>query len=316
MSAVWQSRPEAGGYLSQRIFLAIAKGCGRRFALAVLWLTSPWFVWSRRPEREASRQYLQRVLGRPPTLWQLLKHHYYFSIGILDRVYLLSDGERHFSFEVEGVQHLAEALRAGHGALLFGAHLGSFEALRTLSRQYPEVPLHIVLDKQQTPVLTELMASLAPALAERIIDASAGGPSVALAMAEQCARGGMVAILADRGRQGESLHPAPFLGTPAGFPVGPWLLAASLKVPVVLCFGLYLGGNRYRLVFEPVADRVEIPRGEREAALDMFIRHYAGRLEHFARAAPYNWFNLYDFWDVSSLSGSVADSGSADRHHP
>ncbi len=309
MSAHWQSRPEAGGYLSQRMFLAIARGCGRRFAMAVLWLTSPWFVLSRRVEREASRRYLQRVLGHPPGWRQLLRHHYYFSIGILDRVYLLAEGERSFQFEVEGLEHLTRALQARRGALLFGAHLGSFEALRTLSRQYPEVPLDIVLDKQQTPVLTSLLARLAPDLAERIIDASAGGAAVAMAMAECCAQGDMVAILADRGRQGEKMHAVPFLGAPACFPVGPWLLASSLQVPVVLCFGLYLGGNRYRLVFEAVAERVEIPRNGRVAALDAFIRHYAARLEHFVRIAPYNWFNLYDFWDIPTLPESESAVG-------
>ena len=314
MSGQWQSRPEAGGRLSQRLFLALARGLGRRFAMGILWLTSPWFVWSRRPEREASRAYLGRVLGRAPGIRQLLKHHYWFSIGILDRVYLLSDGDRDFHFEVEGLEHLTAALQEGRGALLFGAHLGSFEALRALSRRYPQVPLDIVLDKQQTPVLTELLGRLAPELAERIIDASAGGTAVTLAMAERCAQGDMVAILADRGRQGEAMHAVPFLGRPAAFPVGPWLLAASLKVPVVLCIGLYLGGNRYRLVFEPVAERVDIPRARRAEALDAFIRHYAGRLEHFIRLAPYNWFNLYDFWDTSSLSGSAAaESGMAER---
>ena len=33
-----------------------------------------------------------------------------------------------------------------------------------------------------------------------------------------------------------------------------------------------------------------------EEALLALIRRYAARLEHHARAAPYNWFNFYDFW--------------------
>jgi predicted LPLAT superfamily acyltransferase len=65
---------------------------------------------------------------------------------------------------------------------------------------------------------------------------------------------------------------------------------------VVLCFGLYLGGRRYRLVFEPLADRVDIPRHDRGPALDALIARYAQRLEHYVHVAPYNWFNFYDFW--------------------
>jgi len=27
------------------------------------------------------------------------------------------------------------------------------------------------------------------------------------------------------------------------------------------------------------------------------MQRYAERLEHYARLAPYNWFNFYPFWD-------------------
>ena len=70
----------------------------------------------------------------------------------------------------------------------------------------------------------------------------------------------------------------------------------AIKVPVVLGLGMYRGGNRYRLVFETLADRVDLPRGDRGRALDECIARYAARLEHHARRMPFNWFNFYDFW--------------------
>jgi len=27
------------------------------------------------------------------------------------------------------------------------------------------------------------------------------------------------------------------------------------------------------------------------------MQRYVARLEHYARLAPYNWFNFYSFWD-------------------
>jgi predicted LPLAT superfamily acyltransferase len=158
------------------------------------------------------------------------------------------------------------------------------------------MPLRVLLDKQKTPAMTELLEALAPEVGACVIDASQDGTSITLAIAEACQQGALVALLADRGRSHEALRHAPFLGHNAPFPVGPWLLAHSLKVPVVLCFGLYLGGRRYRLVFEPMADQVEIPRHQREPALDALIARYAQRLEHYVHVAPYNWFNFYDFW--------------------
>ena len=197
---------------------------------------------------------------------------------------------------MEGLDALTGHMNAGQGVLLFGSHQGSFEALRAISTRRPDVNLRLLLDKQKTPALTELLEALAPDIGDKVIDASQDGASVALQMAEACAQGALVALLADRGREHEVLRRADLLGSPAPFPVSPWLLAHTLRVPVVLCFGLYLGGNRYRLVFESFAERIEIPRQDRAQALDAVITRYAQRVEHYIHQAPYNWFNFYDFW--------------------
>jgi hypothetical protein len=74
------------------------------------------------------------------------------------------------------------------------------------------------------------------------------------------------------------------------------ILAAMLKRPVFLMAGLYLGGNRYQLHFEPLADFSDTPREERDAAIRQAMQHYADRLTHYCHQAPYNWFNFFDFW--------------------
>ena len=77
----------------------------------------------------------------------------------------------------------------------------------------------------------------------------------------------------------------------------------------VLALQIYLGGNRYRLVFEPFSERVEIPRHDRGPALDALIARYAKRLEHYIHVAPYNWFNFYDFWqDAPPAAEPAADA--------
>jgi predicted LPLAT superfamily acyltransferase len=195
--------------------------------------------------------------------------------------------------------------------LLVGSHQGSFEALRALSARRPEVSLRVLLDKQKTPAMTELLEALAPDVGAKVIDVSQGGASVTLAVAEACQQGAMVALLADRGRAQEVLRYTDFLGQPAPFPVGPWLLAHTLQVPVLLCFGLYLGGKRYRLIFEPFAEQVVIPRHQRASALDALIARYAGRLEHYVHVDPYNWFNFYDFWQGATSATETSTSANA-----
>lgn len=311
--AHWQSRPEGGGRFAIWLIRAIALHGGRRLGRLCLYPITLYFFVRRGPERRASRHYLQRVFGRPATTWQVLKHIHCFAATILDRIFLLAHGERPFRIETEGLDLLDQCVAQGRGVLLFGSHQGSFEALRAIGARRPEMSLRVVLDKQKTPAMTELLEALAPDVGACVIDAAQDGTTIALAMAEACHDGALVAMLADRGRGHEVLRRAGFLGSSAPFPISPWLLAHTLQVPVVLCFGLYLGGNRYKLVFEPFSERVHIPRHDRGPALDALIARYAQRLEHYIHVAPYNWFNFYDFWQDAPVADGPAAAAVGER---
>jgi predicted LPLAT superfamily acyltransferase len=78
------------------------------------------------------------------------------------------------------------------------------------------------------------------------------------------------------------------------------LLASALKVPIILCFGLYRGGNRYDIYFELLAECVEISRHHRERDMIAWTQKYVNRLEFYCRLAPYNWFNFYDYWETDA----------------
>ncbi|MEO8746854.1 MAG: acyltransferase [Rhodanobacter sp.] len=304
----WHDRPEGGGRFAIWLIRSIALHGGRKVARLCLYPITVYFYVRRAPERRASQQYLRRVLGHSATPLEVLRHLHCFAATILDRVFLLTHGEKPFAIETQGLDLLEAIMARGGGVLLLGSHQGSFEALRAIGARHPDLFLRVVLDKQKTPALTELLEALAPEVAAGVIDAARDGPSIALEMAAAARAGALVAMLADRGRPHEALRRVDFLGSSAPFPVSPWLLASSLRVPVVLCFGLYLGGNRYRLVFEPFADRVEIPRPSRDAALDVLIARYARRLEHYIHVAPYNWFNFYDFWQGTPTNAKAADA--------
>jgi len=110
------------------------------------------------------------------------------------------------------------------------------------------------------------------------------------------ARGEVVGMLADRTLNGRGTVSCHFLGEQARFPSGPIRVAAMLKRPMALMFGLYRGGNRYEIHIERFADLTQVDGRERDPGIENLVRRYAGRLEHYCRLAPYNWFNFYDFW--------------------
>jgi len=317
VSADWRRRPEGGGRFALRLVRAIASHGGRPLARLLLYPITAYFLFRRGPERRASIAFLGRALGRPAGLFDGARHVHTFAATILDRVFLLQGKESRFRIEARGLDVLEARLAEGRGVLLFGSHLGSFEAMRVLSRRRPGLKLRVVLDKAHSRVLTQILDALAPEIAAGVIDAGQDGPALMLQIQQAAAEGALVALLVDRSVPGQPVLQVPFLGAPAPFPMAPWLMAAVLRLPVVLGFGLYHGGNRYSLEFEDFCDPIEVPRSERAAAIESLIRRYAARLEHHARQAPYNWFNFYDFWHVdepqtrSGPSGALLAAGPA-----
>jgi predicted LPLAT superfamily acyltransferase len=298
----WLDRPEGGSAFGYQLISKFALLCGRSAARLVLYPVTLFYLLRRGPERRASRTYLSRVFGRPATIFEVARHVYCFAAVIMDRVYMLSEKFKRFDIRVTGLDALHAAMDEKRGVLIFGAHLGSFDALRVLSEKRPDVKTRVVIDIGQNPTLSTILNALNPALARSIINARQDGMKTALAIKEALDEHSLVTLMVERARPDNAVVTAEFLGHPAPFPTAPWLLAATLKAPVVLCFGFYRGGNRYDLHFESFASSIAIERKDRLASLTRIVQQFADRLTHYARLAPYNWFNFYDFWQIPAAA--------------
>lgn len=291
----WLERPEGGNAWLRAFGIGMAAFAGRRLTRLAAYPVTLYFLLRRGPERRASRLWLQRVM--PAVSWRDVARHFLtFSRVTIDRFYLLSERFRRFEIRCHGLADLDRALEAGRGVLMFSAHLGSFDALRVLALERPDVRIRIVLDTAQNRGVSEILNALNPAMAATIIDARQAGPTVVLAMKQALDQNAIVAMLADRLRPGNAFTTADFCGSPAPLPIAPWMLASSLEVPVVLAFGLYRGGARYDLFFERYEFEPPRDRAGRDEAFRRAAQGYADRLAHHARLAPCNWFNFYDFW--------------------
>jgi predicted LPLAT superfamily acyltransferase len=76
-------------------------------------------------------------------------------------------------------------------------------------------------------------------------------------------------------------------------------MAALMKRPVLLMAGIHLGGNRYEVRFEKLADFSQGPADQADA-VQAALAGYVSRLEALCQAQPYNWFNFFDFWAAGS----------------
>jgi predicted LPLAT superfamily acyltransferase len=239
---------------------------------------------------------------------------------VLDRVYFLRERRDCFELQVRGAEYLQSVLGAGRGAIVVGGHVGSFEALAAAGRQMAGLDIAMAMYPDNARMVNEALEAIAPGFQMRII--ALGQRNAMLTIRDWLDRGGVVGLLADRALPaagGDERDTAwlPFLGREAPFGLGPFRLAQLLKRPVVFMVGLYNGGRRYELRFEPLADfSAAAADGRRDLAVQAAAQAFAARLEALCRESPFNWFNFHDFWheDGPRAAGAgPAAAGAGDR---
>jgi predicted LPLAT superfamily acyltransferase len=293
-NAAWTRRPERSNLAILRLMVWISLRLGRPIGRLVLHGIASYFLAFAPRARRASAAYLARVFGRPPTLAERYRHILAFASTIHDRVYLLNERFDLYDIQIVGKEVIDAAMAGGQGVLLMGAHLGSFEVMRALGRQRTGRGISMLMYEENARKINATLSAINPAAVQDIIPL--GRVDSMLAAREKLEGGHLVGMLADRGLGSDPTREYDFLGAPAPFPLGPFRVAVMLRRPVLFMTGLYLGGNRYRIHFEPLADFSSVERGQRDAAIAEAQRAYVARLEHHCRAAPYNWFNFFDFW--------------------
>jgi predicted LPLAT superfamily acyltransferase len=289
----WIDRPERSSTLALRFMAWVAIALGRPVARGLLHPICLYFLAFSPRARSASRQYLSRVLGRRARLTDLLRHYHSFACVLLDRVFLLNDQLSTFDVRVHGAEIIDELIARQEGCVLLGAHLGSFEIARAAGRTRG-LKVSMLMYEENARKVSAVLKAINPALQTEII--ALGEVDSMLKVEAALTRGGLVGMLADRTPHAGGTVDCQFLGQRARFPTGPIRLATLLRRPVVLIFGLYLGGNRYEIHIERFAEPAQLGARGRHKTADQWLLRYVERLEHYCRLAPYNWFNFYDFW--------------------
>jgi hypothetical protein len=290
----WMQQQERSNKAILKLMAWISLTFGRTLGRVVLYGIAVYFLFFAPTARKASREYLGRALGRWAEWSDGFRHVLSFASTIHDRIYLLNDRFELFDIEVIGADALHASLARQPGALLMGAHLGSFEVLRAVGRGRAGLKVAMLMYEENARKINAALEAINPKATEDII--ALGRMESMLEARDKLDHGYLVGMLADRGLDGDATVDCEFLGKMAPFPIGPFRMAAMLQRPVFFMTGLYLGSNRYQIHFEQLADFSETPRSEREAAMGAAQQRYVGRLNHYCRLAPYNWFNFYDFW--------------------
>ncbi len=299
----WAKVGERGGVWGMRFLFAAYRLLGRGVFTVLLYPVVAYFYITSASARHASHTYLEAVRTRlaaarrpiPPGM-NGFHHVVAFGNALLDKLAMWAGALPASSLEFADAPVL-EQFTNGRGVLFIGSHHGNLEVLRAFGEQVQGLKVNALVSTRNSPNFIRVMEAVSPQTLEHMIQVDSLGPETVIMLRDKLAAGEHVAVLADRVsvKHKERSIRAPFLGRPAPFPEGLFILASLLECPVYLLFCLKIGG-KYRVSVEPFADPLVLPRAERRAALERAIVRYAERLEAHCLLAPMQWFNFFDFW--------------------
>ncbi|WP_421167378.1 glycosyltransferase family 2 protein [Aeromonas dhakensis] len=304
----WSRTPERGSLLGMQIMLASYRLLGRRGFSLLLYPVIGYFWLTGRAQREASRAYLARLetfanaqgVALPAEPRSSFRHFLRFGEAALDKLAGWRGDITEQQVELVGAEHYQTAIGSGKGVLLLGSHLGDLELCRALGSRKQGLRINALVFTRHAARFNALLKQINPDSHLNLIQVQELGADTAILLKEKLEQGEWVVIVGDRTSvtREKRVIWADFLGAPAPFPLGPFVLSSVLGCPVYLMFGLKEQG-RFRVHFEPFADGQPLPRQGRQQILASRVQAYADRLQHHCLRAPLDWFNFFDFWQLT-----------------
>ncbi|MEH8017125.1 acetyltransferase [Rheinheimera muenzenbergensis] len=308
----WAQKRENGSYLAIRLLLGLYKFGGKYLILLVMAPVLAYFFVKDRVARTASIQFLQQVhaykgplspFQRQPGYWQSFRHFWQFAMAALAKIDAWLgrlDGKQVYYGGSVGFDTITQR---GTGAVLIGSHLGNLEVCRALVRSKYPIKINVLAHTRHAAAFNRILKDSNSAVDLQLIEVTELTPAVSVMLSDCIARGELVVIVGDRisVQAPERAILADFLGKPAPFAIGPWILASVLQCPVYLMFCMQQDDG-YNLMFEPFAGQLKLPRKDRQQALQSAVQLYAQQLEQVACRYPLQWFNFYDFWQLPASS--------------
>ncbi|MCR6739985.1 glycosyltransferase family 2 protein [Aeromonas dhakensis] len=304
----WSRTPERGSLLGMQIMLASYRLLGRRGFSLLLYPVIGYFWLTGRAQREASQAYLARLeafagaqgVALPAEPRSSFRHFLRFGEAALDKLAGWRGDITEQEVELVGAEHYQAAINSGKGVLLLGSHLGDLELCRALGSRKQGLRINALVFTRHAARFNALLKQINPDSHLNLIQVQELGADTAILLKEKLEQGEWVVIVGDRTSvtREKRVIWADFLGAPAPFPLGPFVLSSVLGCPVYLMFGLKEQG-RFRVHFEPFADGQPLPRQGRQQILASRVQAYADRLQHHCLRAPLDWFNFFDFWQLT-----------------
>ncbi len=292
MSA-WQGKSR-GTPLGYRIFVWVLKTFGVLPSYFLLrFVVLYYFIFSFRASRHIYLLYRCKLgYSRSLSIIKLYRNYFLLGQGIIDKVVLSSGIKNNFSFDFDGEENLHKIAALKKGGILLSAHIGNWDVAGQLFKRL-ESRINIVLYDGEHEQIKEYLEGVTGKRNMHVIVIK-NDLSHIYKISEALSNNELVCMHADRFMERNKTLTAGFLGQPARFPLGPFQLASTFKVPVSYVFAVKESNFHYHLFASEIKDYAAVAKND---IIPQMLTEYVVEIEKKVKQYPEQWFNYYDFWE-------------------
>jgi len=288
----WHGKSK-GTPLGYRIFVWVLNNFGVLPAYFLLrFVVVYYFLFSWKANGHIYHLYHHKLgYGKLNSIFKIYKNYYLLGQGLIDKVVMMAGIKNRFSFDFDGEENLRKIATLQKGGILLSAHIGNWDIAGHLFTRL-ETTINIVLYDGEHEKIKQYLDGVTGKRKVNIIVIKEDLSHI-YAISEAFTKNELVCMHADRFMPGNKTMTADFLGGPAKFPLGPFLLAAKFKVPVSFVFAVKESKLHYHFFASGIK---EYPNADKQAVMQEMLHDFVKEMEQKLEKYPEQWFNYYNFW--------------------
>lgn len=289
----WQGKSK-GTSFGYQIMVFFCRYLGISFAYFILRFVSFYFFAFHGKSRGYIYGYFRQRQGYRPLRALLSTYRNFFVFGqtLVDKVVVMAGIENRLSYDFDGEENLREIVRRGKGGILLSGHVGNWEAAGHLLQRL-NTRINVVMYDGEDEQIKEYLERVTGGRNLKVILIKSDMSHV-YAMGEALQNNELICLHADRFLEGNKTTRRPFLGADAQFPVGPFLLSASFRVPVSVVFAFKETPHHYHFYGSDLLIRRDDE--SKTEFMERLLSQFVIQLEQKVKLYPEQWFNYFNFW--------------------
>lgn len=293
----WEGRTR-GGLSGHKIFVFILNTFGLQVAYFFLRFVAFYF-FAFAKSTKTSLKYFREIHSYKGWAAYRAVYQNYFLFGqiLLDKVALLSGAKTNFTIDHEGHdENLGNLGSSGKGSILLSAHIGNWEIagqmLESLNTKF-----NVLMYDNEVEKMKDYMSKVMGKKSFNVIAIRDGDMSHLVELHKAFSNNELVVMHGDRYLPGTATVEKNFMGKPAKFPAGPFIMAAKFGVPITMVFAVKEAKTHYHFFArKPIEVKRTRSKEETDLAVNDASGQYVKELEYMLKKYPTQWFNFYDFW--------------------